>query len=396
MRLQTVFAVLLVLVSSWPPAAFAYQNPGPATIQNQTGAALLAEIANVRQKAERRDAQAQYTLGHDYLVGAGVPQDRKQGAQWYAAAAAQGLAQAQFALGYLYEHGEGVGKDYHQAGTDYRAAAEQGHAAAENNLASLYQHGWGVPKDLDQAIYWYRRSAQHGDPTGQCNLASLYFTGEGIPKDDGAAARWFRAAAEQGLPAAQTNLAFMYYHGRGVPLAYTQSAIWTRRAAEQGYAQAQTDLGYLYEQGKGVPLDYVTAYRWYRSAAAGGDRRAGTRMKSLARTMTRDQLAAAAAPRAVATQPEAKGCSCHETSPRNRGAVPQPSPGRGPTRTAIENSGAERGSIFSVALSGPRVISIRRAFFARAGTVAWALQSHHVIAKSNHPLMVSGFPFQAT
>src|SRR5258708_2606473 len=244
MRLQTVFAVLLVLVSSWPPAAFAYQNPGPATIQNQAGAALLAEIANVRQKAERGDAQAQYTLGHDYLVGAGVPQDRKQEAQWYAAAAAQGLAQAQFALGYLYEHGEGVGKDYHQAGTDYRAAAEQGHAAAENNLASLYQHGWGVPKDLDQAIYWYRR------------------------------------------------------------------------AADEDYAKAQTALGYLYEQGKGVPLDYVTAYRWYRSAAAGGDRRAGTRMKSLARAMSRDQLAAAAAPRAVATQPEAKGCSCHETSPQ--------------------------------------------------------------------------------
>src|ERR1700680_2903914 len=110
MRLQTVFLIVLsVLVST----AFTQQNPGPVMIQNQTGA-LLTGTANVRQRAERGDAEAQYTLGHDYLVGAGVPQSQKQGAEWYAAAAAQGLAQAQFALGYLYEQGEGVGKDYHQ------------------------------------------------------------------------------------------------------------------------------------------------------------------------------------------------------------------------------------------------------------------------------------------
>jgi TPR repeat protein len=122
--------ILLVLVSSRPLAAFARQNPGPGTMQDQTAAAWLAEIADVRQKAEQGDTRAQYTLGHDYLVGAGVPQDQKIAAKWYAAAAAHGSAEAQFALGYLYEQGEGVGKDYRQAATYYRAAAERAHAAA--------------------------------------------------------------------------------------------------------------------------------------------------------------------------------------------------------------------------------------------------------------------------
>jgi len=188
----------------------------------------------------------QYTLGHDYLVGAGVPQDRKQGAQWYAAAAAQGLAQAQFALGYLYEHGEGVGKDYHQAGTDYRAAAEQGHAAAEKQPGFHSTSTVGASQGSRPGHLLVPQIGPGTEiPLDSATWASLYFTGEGIPKDDGARGSMVSRAAEQGLPAAQTNLAFLYYHGRGVPLAYTQSAIWTRRAAEQGYAQAQTDLGYL-------------------------------------------------------------------------------------------------------------------------------------------------------
>jgi len=53
MRLQIVLAVWLLLASSWPPAAFAHQSSGPATLQNQAEALLLTEIAKVRQKAEQ-------------------------------------------------------------------------------------------------------------------------------------------------------------------------------------------------------------------------------------------------------------------------------------------------------------------------------------------------------
>jgi TPR repeat protein len=43
-----------------------------------------------------------------------------------------------------------------------------------------------------------------------------------------------------------------------------------------------------------VPLDYVSAYRWYSLVAEGGDAGSKTRMKSLSRLMTKQQIDAAA------------------------------------------------------------------------------------------------------
>jgi hypothetical protein len=58
-----------------------------------------------------------------YDDGQGVPQDDKEAARWYRAAAEQGAAGAQFNLGTMYKHGSGVSQDYVQAFMWYSLAA---------------------------------------------------------------------------------------------------------------------------------------------------------------------------------------------------------------------------------------------------------------------------------
>src|SRR6516162_4473429 len=69
------------------------------------------DVADVRAKAERGEAQAQADLGRAYAQGLGVPQNYTEAAKWYIKAADQGNAAAQFALGELHEAGRGVARD---------------------------------------------------------------------------------------------------------------------------------------------------------------------------------------------------------------------------------------------------------------------------------------------
>ena len=56
--------------------------------------------------------------------------DCKAAAEWYAKAAAQGLAIAQSNLGFFYENGTGVAQDFKTAAAWFAKAAAQGEADA--------------------------------------------------------------------------------------------------------------------------------------------------------------------------------------------------------------------------------------------------------------------------
>ena len=144
---------------------------------------VVKTIAGLRQRSLTGDSHAQYSLGRVYVAGTDVARDYRQAANWYHAAAPQGLADAQFALAYLYEEGEGVPKNYHQAATLYRAAAKQGHTVAQNNLGSMYEYGRGVRKSLTEAANLYLLAAHGGLPSAQSNLTSLYFRGRGVTRE---------------------------------------------------------------------------------------------------------------------------------------------------------------------------------------------------------------------
>jgi len=290
-RVRPFFLITLWLLTSFYLSLLpAQEKATPNNSQLQQQSVSIMSLAEVRKRASKGEAHAQWALGNAYLSGQGVPQDDHEAARWYRAASAQNLADAEVALAYLYAYGRGVPKDYREALRLYQAAAFEGDPVGENNLASLYEHGLGTRRRPAEALRWYLASAQAGNPVAQSNLASMYFLGRGIHRDHKQAARWFRAAAEQGLPEAQNLLAVMYYKGDGVARDYTEAARWARRAAEQGYSRAQADLAYMYEQGRGVPLDYVAAYSWYTMAVAGGEHHSASRLKSLAHVMSPEQL----------------------------------------------------------------------------------------------------------
>jgi len=167
----------------------------------------LVEAASVsRRSAEQGDARAQYSLGHMYYHGQGIPQDYAEAVRWYRRAADQGDAKGQYGLGYMYYNGQGVSQDYVEAVLWYGKAADQGDARAEVNLALMYYNGQGVSQDYAEAARWYRKAADQGFAKAQYDLGVMYYDGRGVPRDRAEANRWFHKAANQGDENARRTL----------------------------------------------------------------------------------------------------------------------------------------------------------------------------------------------
>ena len=63
--------------------------------------------------------------------------------------------------------------------------------------------------------------------------------------------------------------------------------------AKQGNADAQYNLGFAYHWGDGVPEDYIQAYAWCNIAAANGHESGMEYKQSIAKKMTKEQIAKA-------------------------------------------------------------------------------------------------------
>src|SRR5438874_13835835 len=72
--------------------------------QESVGDARL-DVTEVRTKAEKGDAQAQFDLGFMYDEGKSVERDSTEATKWYRKAAEQGFAKAQLNLAAMYESG---------------------------------------------------------------------------------------------------------------------------------------------------------------------------------------------------------------------------------------------------------------------------------------------------
>ncbi len=227
-------------------------------------------VTALREKAEKGDARAQFTLGQTYAIGIGIPKNDTEAVKWYRKAADQGVSQAQFQLGESYRFGDGVPKDDAEAVKWYRQAADKGLSSAQFHLAESYRFGEGVEKDEPESVRWCRKAAEQGYPEAQISLGGSYHFGEGVAKNDGEAVKWYRRAAEQGVAPAQFNLAVSYDKGEGVVKDFRQAARWYRKAADRGHADAQYNLGGAYHFGAGVTKDDREAAQWYRKAAEQG------------------------------------------------------------------------------------------------------------------------------
>ena len=103
----------------------------------------LFEDMLCRTSAANGDASAQYTLGHMYYNGNGVPQDYQEAAKWHRLAAKQGESYAQYMLGVMCISGNSAPQDAQKAMKWFRLAAEQGQTSAQFNLGVGYAKGQG-------------------------------------------------------------------------------------------------------------------------------------------------------------------------------------------------------------------------------------------------------------
>jgi TPR repeat protein len=241
------------------------------TGSNALTAYSARELEEIRAKAEKGDATAQFLVGRQYASGVGVSQDSVEAVKWYLKSAEQGNAVAQFYLGACYDFATGVAKDYSEARKWYLKAADQGSAWAQFNIGCLYLYGEGVTEDNVEAVKWYRKAAEQGLAAAQKNLGTCYANGNGVPLDYVEAAKWSRLAADQGDAQAQYNVGLCYSNGHGVAQDYTEAVKWYRKAANQGYATAQYNIGVCCRDGTGAAQDYSEAVRWFRKAAEQGD-----------------------------------------------------------------------------------------------------------------------------
>ena len=120
-------------------------------------------IADLRARARRGQAEAQFQLGVCYRFGQGVSKDEAEALKWYLKAAAQGHEKAQYNVGVCYDAGTGVAQDHEEAARWYRKAAQRGHAKAAYNLAVDYKYGQGVARDDAEAFAWFDFAASRGE-----------------------------------------------------------------------------------------------------------------------------------------------------------------------------------------------------------------------------------------
>ena len=252
----------------------------------------VPSIEEIRGKAERGDASAQFDLGNAYLNGDGVDCNWPSAAIWIRKAAEQGLAQAQCSLAttQYYQEGRRVTGDMLKW---WRKAAEQGNAAAQYDLGVTYAFGNGVANDVAEALKWNRKAAEQGIAPAQYFLAAAYRYGEGVPKDVVEERKWSRRAADQGLTGEQFSTGLAYHTGKGEVKDEVEAVKWYRKVAEQGWEDAQSELGDAYRDGCGVPKNIIEAYKWFDLSAAAGRAYAKQQRTLLEAKMTPEQIAEA-------------------------------------------------------------------------------------------------------
>lgn len=252
------------------------QAQGPQSAHPNLSA---SEVSELRDKAEKGDAAAQFSLGRAYEVGNGVFKNDESAVRGYRKAADQGNSDAEARLGVIYRLGLGVNPDKEEAVRWYRKAAKGGSSQAMFNLGIPYYNGDGVPSEPTMAYAWFllaqeagnhaaddavKRSAEEGAHLGSARdailqVAAMYEKGDDLPQSYAEAAKWYRKSANND-PSAAVKLATLLINGIGIAQDYRQAMSLCQNAAKQNYGPAAYCVGYIYQHGLGTA-------KWYEQGS---------------------------------------------------------------------------------------------------------------------------------
>jgi localization factor PodJL len=158
--------------------------------------ALPEAIKKIEAKAFEGVPEAQHDLAAIYTAGhGGVAIDYKRAAQWFAEAAANGVANARYNLGVLYHQGLGVDRDINKAIGWYRAAAALGHPEADYNLGIAAIEGIGTEYNPRQAATFFEKAARGGVMEAAYNLGLIHENGLLGDADMNEAVFWYGLAS---------------------------------------------------------------------------------------------------------------------------------------------------------------------------------------------------------
>ncbi len=263
-------------------------------------------IAELQQKANNGNAQAQFDLALCYINGTDIEKNKELALEWSIKAAENGHVEAQFTLGMYYFLGvndsqtaklinkwvlgftSGKTNDLTLAvnlsiGAAFKAnanlaflwfkkAAAQNHAVAQFWLGQCYLNGWGTEKDDILAFECFKHSAEQGYADAYYDLALCYRDALSIVQDYQQFFYWITKATEEENvnPEAYLFLGDLYDFGHGVEQNKKLACQWYEKAADKGIAEAQFRLACCYENGDGVDKSIELANTWYKKAAEQG------------------------------------------------------------------------------------------------------------------------------
>lgn len=255
------------------------------------------DVAALKRAAENGDEGAQLVLGALLANGDGVQRDEKAALDWFEKAADAQNARAQAVLGELYAMGwGGLKKDPAQAAKWMEKAALGNLVVAKARWGSMLSKGKGVKQDAQKGLDWYVQAAQEGDGRARLLMGVML-----VHQDRDAAAQWFYGAADVGDEEVLCALGTFYGWGNGPVYGESEKLSEVRRYAQRDESDAQQMMGFLYGEGWGATRDPVKAEYWFNKAAQRGDAEVWLPLGLLYAETGREELAAAAFDKAVAS-----------------------------------------------------------------------------------------------
>ena len=237
----------------------------------------------------------QCKIGDAYSSGKLVKTNLVKAFEWYKKAAKQGNPRAQNRLGDIYYFG--IGTDIKKNRTKgiewYKKSAEQGYRPAQVILGVAYHYGNGVKKNPTKAIKWYKKAAEQGYFLAKYFLGNVYYEGEGVKQNLSEAYKFYKEAYEQGYQYTQFRLGQICMEHKGEMRNLREAFRWFKKGAERGDSMAQNNLGAMYYKGEGVPKNYIQSYKWFSLAVANGEKDAQKYLNTIAKELTKEQLAEA-------------------------------------------------------------------------------------------------------
>lgn len=280
-------------------------------------------IAELTQKAEAGDAQAQFELAYKLSKSKDFDNDIKQALSWLKRAAEQQLVMAQFAFGLLQlieAKNKNISEEVNDWINDTFLLVLDNLDCDINKLCSTDYYnnlqkklaGWLLSKNDSQTInlihnltmnilkghtvdelksaiifddnkfedhfFWLKKSEENGCIQAKYWLAICYRFGIGVEINDQIFVSLVQESAQQGIARAQYKLAECYFMGFGVEASQDIGFEWCQKAAQHGIPNAQFRLSECYFNGQGVAANTELGFFWLENAAEQGVEEAKPRL----------------------------------------------------------------------------------------------------------------------